>query len=183
MTNRDHGGMMLAEPEQGSLLDLLAQVHLSVNRLGDHLEWEDRRRRELAQHVYPLDIPPQFGTVTAGGVLAIANAELLGPRTGEFWDIRRITVAGLASSSEIATIYKGSTGAVTNGVAVDAVNNNAVAQVTGKVGTYGPGKSACILRAGQFISVGGSSLTASEIVWLVMEGTRIAAPCIGEFLL
>jgi len=165
------------------LFEIYANLCLKLDRIGDSLAQSQRSRDSLFGAVYPLDVPAQQGKVTAGGALVIASPELLGPRTGVYWDIRRVTVAGLASNSETVTLYKGSTGSSSDQVAQNAIAPIQPTVTTGTVGVYSPGLGGCLLRAGEKMSIGGAGLTASELITVSWSGVSIDAPWIGAYLL
>lgn len=86
-----------------------------------------------ARAAYPVPIPAMPYTVT-GGVPApgagLAGSAHLGPRTGYFWDVTRLTVDGLTGSGGIPQSKAGS--------AVAPASNALIASITGPLvpGTY-----------------------------------------------
>ena len=159
-------------------VEFLASIDASLGEMTRQMADQADRYWNLNQFIYPIEIPAQQGKVTGGGALTIASPELLGPRSGWFWDVRRISVSGLASSSEIVNIYRGSTGS-----AVDAVANSYLSSITGPEGAYAPGLGAAMLRANQSIVVTGSSLTASELVTVTYDAIAVHADYLGAYLL
>src|SRR5215472_10564173 len=110
-----------------NLLSFAVELKAQLGSIQAELREHREERLRLLGAIYDVDIPAQSGTVTAAGALTIANTELLGPRSGWFWDVRRVSVSGLASSSEIVSIYKGSIGTST-----EQLGSNFVATITGK---------------------------------------------------
>jgi hypothetical protein len=178
MGQHNGAGAVITAEAQAAGLDLMATFGVSLSAIAGQLAKADRDRSELLNAIYPVEIPAQQVKVTGGGVLSVSSAELMGPRSGWYWDVRRVTVTGLASSSEIVTLYRGSSGS-----SADAQVQNVVTTLTGPTGTYGAGLGAFMLRAGQSIIVGGSSLTASELVTVTADAIAVAAPYIGAYLL
>ena len=162
----------------GLSLSVFADLGATLSRLATVIDRDYQQRIALRNAIYPIEIPPQTVAVTAGGTVTIASPELLGPRSGWFWDVRRVTVAGLASSTEVVTIYRGETGSST-----DQVNTQAIASLTGKTGTYAPGLGALLLRPGQSVVVAGASLTASELVSVSGDAICVKAEYLGAYLL
>lgn len=171
----------MSQPDGAALtvdVEFLASIDAGINRLADQIAAQKANPADLNEYIYPVEIPAQQVKVTAGGALTIASAELLGPRSGFYWDVRRVTITGLASSSENVTVYRGSTG-----TASDQVANNTISFGAGPTFTYAPGLGACLLRAGQSIVIGGSGLTASELVTATFDAIAVAAPYLGAYLL
>lgn len=166
------------EKQHAALIEVMGGVSLTLGSIDERLRETDKRNQELLNAVAPVEIPPQSGTVTAAGVLNIASAELLGPRAGYCWDVRRITVSGLASTSEIVNIYR-----VSSTDSSAAVANNLIATITGKAGTFAPGLGALWLRAQQSIMVAGTGLTNAEVVVATFDCVQVADKWVGAYLL
>ena len=78
----EHGGLVL---------ELGADIKAQVGRVADQLDRQARRQQQLQQAIQHIDnIPVPQITTTSGDA---DYPELLGPRTGFAWDVRRITVA------------------------------------------------------------------------------------------
>src|SRR5215469_18284739 len=89
-----------------NLTGLMAQLSLSIGGVSERMDKESRERYQLTQNIYPVSIPAQSVQVPASGILTISSAELLSPRTSNVWDVRRISIFGLASTSESVDVYK-----------------------------------------------------------------------------
>jgi hypothetical protein len=159
-------------------LEIFASMGLQLGSILKRMEADASRRADLMNAIYAVEIPGQIDQVTAGGALVVASPELLGPRSGWFWDVRRVTVSGLASSTETVTIYRGSTGSSS-----DFTRQNTITTLSGPTGTYGPGLGALLLRAGQSIVIQGTGLTASENVYTSADAIAVRADYIGAYLL
>lgn len=182
-----HEGSQDVSP--GSLADMfdgfLAQIQVLLgNTSRDHLSAAERDRRELNQVVYPVSFSA-IGTVTAGGLLSIAQAELLGPRTGWLWDVGRVSVFGLHASTEVVQLFKSPTAATAGQAPQNLVCTlvPAANQVTGSFGAFQTfGKGQCVLRAGESLQVGvASGLTSGEVVTFSGDAMSIAMPFAGEY--
>lgn len=170
-----------AEPQDdqaGAVLRVLADISLTLGLLKEQAQRAERRQLALLNAVFPVSVPSQVDQVTSGGALVVADPERLGPRNGFCWDVRRVTVAGLASSSESVTLYRGSTGS-----SADFVRQNTITTLTGPTGTFSPGLGALWLRAGESIVIQGTSLTANENVYTIVDAIAVAEPWVGAYLL
>ena len=174
--------MTATQDEPGLTLRLAADVEASLGTIGTELQRQRRDRDELNQAIYPVEIPPATGTVPASGTLTIANPELFGPENGIVWDVRRVTVVGLAAN-EVVNLYRGATG-----TSNDAQPNNKIAQITNqttnaKDGTYSPGLGACLLRGNQVLTIQGTGLTNGEIITVTWDAISVPAKWLGAYLL
>jgi hypothetical protein len=164
-------------------LDVRADVAVSLGTVAREMTRARTEREQLSQVIYPVTIPAQFAVVAAAQTLVIANAELLGPRTGLVWDVRRVAVTGFQSTSEAVTLYRGSTGSSS-----DAQPENVIAMLTPvssavSVGTYSPGLGACLVRANQSLSLGGSGLTNGKTYTVTWDAINIPDEWVGAYLL
>jgi hypothetical protein len=92
-------GFYGGEPDTGAMgdgfsLQVMGQLAASLGDVATALNTETRRRQRLSEELRWAPLPPIQGN-PAAGVLTLANAEIWGPKTGYFWAIQRITVAGL----------------------------------------------------------------------------------------
>ncbi len=174
-----------AETESGLQLGVLVQIQASLESLDERQRVERNERSALLQAIYPIEIPPQSKAVASNAV-NIASAEELGPRAGWVWDVRRVTIGGLASSSESVNIYR-----VSSTDSSAAAPMNLITTVAGPTATFSPGLGALWLRAGQSIMVaggtalgnGGTSLTNGELVTVTADAVQIDARWVGAYLL
>jgi hypothetical protein len=160
------------------LAGIMADLNLTLGTVGTQMKQQQTERLQILQSIYPVAVPAQSRQVTAGGALLISSAELLGPRSGIIWDVRRISVTGLASSSESVGVYK-----VSSTDASAAAAQNYVTTITGPSGYFGPGLGAFLLRAGESLMISGASLTASEWVTVSGDAISVAERWLGAYLL
>ena len=170
------------EPGSGVTLRLAADVEASLGTVAAELQRQRRDRDELNQAIYPVEIPVKSGIVPASGTLTIADPELLGPENGIVWDVRRVTVVGLATN-EVVNLYRGSIGS-----SADAVANNKITQITNqgtnaKDGIYSPGLGACLLRGNQVLTIQGTGLTSTEVITVTWDAISIPEKWLGAYLL
>lgn len=168
----------MSQPDGSAAVEFLASLDVNLGRLCDQMDAQTRRYWDLNDFIYPIEIPAMQVAVPGSGTLTIASPELLGPRSGWFWDVRRISVSGLKSSSESVNVYRGSTGS-----AVDVVANAYLASITGPEGAYAPGLGAAMLRANQSIVVAGTGLTSAELVTVTYDAIAVASEYLGAYLL
>lgn len=173
----------ISPPTTGSIFDtfagFIAELSVQVGGLSKEMRKQRDERYALLQAIYPAAIPPRSVQVGASGALTIADAQQLGPVTGMLWDVRRISVFGLASSSESVDIYKVSGAASSQGV----VAQNYVATITGPRGAYSPGLGAFMLRHHESIVVSGTGLTNNEWVTVSADAINITEAWLGAYLL
>ena len=160
------------------LSGLFADLQFQIGGLGDEMRKQRSERYEILQNVYPVSIPAQSVQVPSGGALLITSPEVLGPRTGIAWDVRRISVFGLASTSESVNVFK-----VSGGGGAAAAAQNYVTTLIGPNSYFGPGLGAFMLRAGESILVSGASLTANEWVTISGDAISVAERWLGAYLL
>lgn len=163
-------------------LDRLAGILLDLQvYLGNLQERQDRHYRlleKVAQEVYPLAVPAVSAKVAAGGALTISDSEQLGPKVGYVWDVRRISLTGLAANTESVTLWKVGTAAT-----VSAQPQNFVCTLTGPSAFQPFGLGQLMLRAQDKLMVTGTGLTAGEAVTLSADGFSIGAEWVGIYLL
>jgi hypothetical protein len=111
----------------------------------------ERRKSEMMTAVTHIDCPV-IGFAPAQLPYAVP-ADQYGPKDGWVWAIQRITIAGFAATSDFINIYKGESTA--DAIAMNALNTFSVAAV-GAVATWTPGRTACLLQAGQRLAFSGT---------------------------
>lgn len=160
------------------LLELLASIEVHLGNQTEQARKDRHQRLALLNAIYPAEIPPQALQVPSSGTLVIGSAELLGPRSGNVWDVRRISVFGLASTSESVDIYR-----VSSPTAASAIGLNYISTITGPKGPYSPGLGAMLLRPNQSFMIYGTSLTANEWVTVTADAINVEQPWLGAYLL
>jgi hypothetical protein len=201
MPGRDSNGLadldLLGNPKEpggvpdwaSGMLDLMAEIRV---HLGRQVEQEDIKARErfmLNKVISPLDIPPGVGTATSGNLL-IGSAELFGPRGGEVWDVRRVTVSGASTIATTDVTYLFKVGTPTT---ASAVGNNLITTfvppATGvQPPAYQPGLGAALLVPGQSLMLcsslnGSGSVAANEQFMVSWSGVRVQMDWLGAYLL
>lgn len=160
-------------------LDIMVRVAASLETISGHMARQASLTAQLAHCIYPVEIPAGTTTVSSGTAL-IGSAELFGPREGIYWDVRRVTVNGLAASDTVK-LYRVSTPTSASAVA----ENEIIPLTAGNPEidpVYSPGLGACMLRAGQSLMVYGTSLGATTVT-VSWDGISIAAQWLGAYLL
>lgn len=170
-------------PEGGigdRIAGLVADLRLTIGGLREDLSKQQQERRMIGQNVYPIQIPAGFGTVTGGGALSIRSSEQFGPRRGKVWDVRRVSVSGLASTSESVSLYRETGSGAHRTQIITQITAQSTAALTG---IYSPGLGACLLTAGYSLMLSGSSLTAGENITVTWDAIEISETWLGEYLL
>ena len=168
--------------EPGLSLSVAAEIRGSLGSIAAEMRRQREDRDSLNQSIYPVTIPAQQGTVASGAV-SIGSAELNGPRTGIVWDVRRVTVIGLAAN-DVITLYRVSTGSSTLG----EQNVNEITQITNqtsneKDGLYAPGLGACLVRAGQSLLVAAASGLTATTITVTWDAISVPETWLGAYLL
>jgi hypothetical protein len=84
--------------DTGSGLGVMAALSVSLGRVASSLQAEQHRKQLLAAKLRFAPIQPIVQPVAGGSVL-MSNAEIWGPKTGYFWAVQSIRVAGLADAT------------------------------------------------------------------------------------
>ena len=156
---------MMTPPETGVGIAAFAGVSAALGNVADELAALRARQDRVAQEVHWFTIPPQAITLSAGaGTLNVPT--MLGPRTGRYWDVRRISCTGFTAGT--VTVYLSQ-----NGAEQVAVFSTA--------GILLNGKAQIFLGANDALYFSAASITGS--VTVSIAGIEISAPCIGDYLL
>jgi hypothetical protein len=143
-------------------LQIMASISASLGGIAAAFKAEENRRQQLAHDLWwapirPLQANPQTQTAVAGTIV-LTDAETWGPKTGYFWAIQRLTVAGLTGTDAV-TIYKGSTAG-----ALAAVPQNQVsAALTAATCYFNPGRTTLVMQPGDFLTVYGTGLASTSV--------------------
>lgn len=152
-----------AETTPNPVLDALAKIHLSLTAVDKKLTGEAARMAELNRAYLPLYIG--LTGVTTSQTVDLPN--ILGPRTGWYWDIHTIIGQGVSAGS--ITVYKNSA----NGEQWATFNSS---------GQVNWGKLQFLLTAGdRLVLVGSASLPATGAA-ITVAGVQIAAPRFGRYV-
>jgi hypothetical protein len=157
MSNPDSGG--------GIGFDFAAGLQASIGSLADELKaWRSERQRTAqAIHLFTLSGMPISLTASAG---TLDQPNLLGPRTGHFWDIRRISCTGYTVGT--VTVYLNST-------------SGDIVAVFSTAGVLLNGKAQLMLGANDRLIFSAATITGTVTIGLA--GVEIDADRIGEYLI
>jgi hypothetical protein len=156
MTSPDGGGIAF---------DFSAGLQASIGSLTEQLKaWRSDRLR-LAQAVHPFVIPGiPLSLTTGAGTLNQPN--IMSPRTGRFWDIRRISCTGYTAGT--VTCYLNST-------------SGDIVALFSTAGVLLNGKAQLLIGANDLLVFGAASITGTVTVGLA--GVEVDAERIGEYLI
>jgi hypothetical protein len=84
-------------------LKIMAALNVTLGSVAASLQAEQRRRQLRAGKLRFAPIQPIVAS-PAGGAVLLSNAEIWGPKTGYFWAVQSIRVAGLADSTADDTV-------------------------------------------------------------------------------
>jgi hypothetical protein len=96
-----------AGPDGGLELGAGAAVAVQLGRVADLMQAQWDRRQKLLQQLNQVPIvAPQISLTAGAGTLQLAD--LLGPRTGYHWSVRRLSLNGYTAGT--VTVYKNASG-------------------------------------------------------------------------
>jgi hypothetical protein len=149
----------------GIAFDFSAGLQASIGSLTDEMKaWRSGRQR-LAQAVHPFVIPGiPLSLSTGAGTLNQPN--ILSPRTGKFWDIRRISCTGYTAGT--VTCYLNST-------------SGDIVALFASAGVLLNGKAQLLIGANDLLVFGAASITGTVTIGLA--GVEVDAERIGEYLI
>lgn len=156
--------MTTTETGAGFDIQVLAGLSANVGSLASQIWAERDDKQRLAQAIHHFTVPPQAVAITSNaGTLDQPN--LLGPRTGKFWDIRRIAATGFTAGT--VTVYMGPVGA------------EIVAYFSAQ-GVTTLGKATVLLGGNDRLVFSAATITGT--VTVSIAGTEIDADRIGDYL-
>lgn len=130
-----------------------------------HTSWE----REAAYGMRLQDLPRMYGTIADAGITLGADQPdqpSCGPGQGWYWAVQRISVDGLAS-----------------GDAVKVFNDTRfVGWITYQPGFITFGKHGLVMKAGDYLRVVGTSLTATGTVNVTGQAVSVPGPLMWKIL-
>lgn len=109
---------------------LRASVEVNLGRAVATIAREHHRRREFLADMHAIPFPPVLFPVVGGALTVPPTAVLLGPEDGQVWDVRRVSLAGLAAAAPAGQSSTAS-GSVTSPGAAATITSLALA-----AGTY-----------------------------------------------
>jgi len=157
----------MTQPDSGPGLDfeILANLNASLSGLAAELRRSNDRAdrlQEMARSAQYIDHIP-LGQITvsgAAGVLDVPN--LMGPRTGYFWDVHRYTCSaftggtvsvyngGVADGQQVMVFTSAGVSLVGKAQGIVSPGNRLIAQAAGLSGTATLGIGVTIIRAEYF---------------------------------
>jgi hypothetical protein len=146
----------------GPLVQAVASMTVQLGRVATAIQADYDRKQRLVQSLrwasfQPIQANPQTQTSVAGTV-TLTNAETWGPKTGYFWAIQRITVAGLVTTDAVQVFKAG----IASPVGATPGNQVTQAAITNAV-PFNPGRTDLILQPGDFLVINGTGLTSTSI--------------------
>lgn len=147
-------------------IDLLNKDELAAE-LHKASDWE----REAAFGLRHMALPNMSGTVAGGSVLiggSQPDQPIIGPRSGWCWKVERISVYGIAGTTDFLELFKGDP---VGGLYVTTIGS----------GAYHPGKG-LILKGGDYVSLSGAGLASTGTLTVTGEVTQAPAPMIWKLI-
>lgn len=153
----------MSQPDDGAAgfdIELLASLDVNLGRVADQLAYQRDRHESLNQSVktIPNIVAPQLVPVSSAGT--IDAADILGPKTGQCWDVKRMTAATFAAGT--VTVYR------------DAQADQNELYVFSQAGSAFFGSLQVTLEAGERLIVVGAGLTGN--VTFSFGVIEVAAP-------
>jgi hypothetical protein len=102
-----------ADADTSTGLMLGGDIAVQLGRIADGMDQAARRRQKMAEAIRQIPIAPPQIPITAGSG-ALQMADLLMPKTGFNWSLRRLVAFGFSAGT--VTVYKNAT--IAGGVAV-----------------------------------------------------------------
>lgn len=166
--------MQPSDGQAGAGFELMARLSASVDGLAGELKSDRDRRDRLSQLIQPFSIPsiavPYGGATPGNGVGNTDVPNMLGPRSGQVWDVHQISTTGWATG--------------TMSVFLDAVNGTLVAQFSAAPAVLNFGKGQLLITAGsRLIIVGAAATGAVAAAAVALRGVQMDARMLGDYLL
>jgi hypothetical protein len=156
--------------ELGAELDTLNRGELAAE-----LDKAGAWQREAAQGMRHFDLPIMSGTIATGAITLGGDqpdARQIGPNSGFYWKITRVSVEGLATA-DVVSLYKG---------APVLGTGRFIAKITGASGVFLPGSHGLILKPGDVLGLTGTGLTATGEIRVTGEGISVPGPLMWKIL-
>lgn len=153
---------------------VMAALSASLDGLAGEMRTDRDRRDRLSQLITPFSVPkiavPYGGATPGNGVGNADVPNLLGPRTGQVWDVHQISTTGWT------------TGAMS--VFLDAVDGTLVAYFTSAPAVLNFGKGQLLVTAGsRLIAVGAVTGGATSAAAIAIRGVQMDAGVLADYLL
>jgi small neutral amino acid transporter SnatA (MarC family) len=145
--------------------EIAGGVAVALDGLSEELRKTRQRAEKVAQLVHPVVVSGISLPLTAGaGTLNIPN--MLGPMTGHYWDLKRITAYGFSAGTVTVTL---------------GASQGDVLTVISTEGSVLFGKAHILLNGGDNLYFTAAGITGT--VSVAIAAIEIAAPVIGDYLL
>jgi hypothetical protein len=158
-----------------SLIGAYAEVSMGLLTLQDYIGERRSFEQRLSEAIRAVPIPAQEGTVSGGAVTILNAGNILGPGTGYAWAISRVTASGLATGDTVS-VYRGPA------VAATVNPNNLLNVLTAAAPSWQPGRTGCIINAGDTLVLNGTGLSATTVM-LTGEAIIMESWLLPHFLL
>lgn len=144
--------------------ELMAQLSASIGSMADEIRKTRERQERLSQNIWSLNLGAfQFSGTTAN----IDIPESLGPRTGQVWDLRRISAFGFTGGSVVVRLD-------------DPTNGEAIARFA-TTGLQFYGKGQAFVRAGRRICLQATGTTG--VAGVHIAGLQMSDAVFADYLL
>lgn len=154
--------------------EVMARLSASLDGLAGEMKSGRERQDRLSQLISPLIVSkvavPYGGATPGNGVGNTDVPNILGPRTGQVWDVRQISTTGWTTG--------------TMSVFLDAVDGSLVAQFTAAPAVLNFGKGQIIVPAGsRLVIVGAATGGAVAAAAVSIRGIQMDAGVLADYLL
>lgn len=152
------------EESSGFDFSIMAKLNLAVEDLAAEMRLASQRQLMLSQNIWALSLP----TLIMPGVTSVLDrGEQLGPRTGQVWDLRRISVSGMTTGTLNVRLD-------------DTTSGEIIAQFTNAgVTTYGKGQATIVAGRRLVFQATGTGTAAT----IYVAGIQLSASVFADYLL
>jgi hypothetical protein len=137
-------------------LSPFASLVAAMGKVSGALERRMAQDRRLTEAIRVVPIPSQSATVAGGSALISSASNILGPNTGYAWAVQSLAVFGLASA-DTANLFVGPAGPAST------TPGNFRQSFTAASPSWQPGRTGCILNAGDTLILAGTGLSATQL--------------------
>lgn len=133
------------EQGEGPLLDVWAKIGVRLESLTSELRAQREARALLWQELRFIPLNPlQAAFASLPAVMPVT------PKHGFTWAVQRVTVAGIGTSPDVVSVYRGAS-------AADAVPQNLLNVLTAAAPTWHPGGKGLLLKPSQTLILAGGT--------------------------
>ena len=150
--------------------ELMARLSASMDNLADQVKASGNRQDRLSQAISPFNIGAIPVNGTGNGVGTLDQPNLLGPRTGQVWDVRQISTTGWTA------------GAVS--VFLDNIGGTLVAYFAAGPALQNYGKGQLLIPAGsRLVVLGAVTGNPTTPVAVAVRGIQMDQRVLADYLL